>query len=150
MGTAIVMEVWDSLARIAPDDEARKAKPQAAKLVLDAPKETRRAAAAPAAAPAARQSPKGTSAAMGFSDHLAATCGATQVDVFARSTLLGGMVRLMIDGTIAGEEEVRVGGTLLLNGKAGAKPVVLQVSQGMFGTDYVLRLDGKACELTNL
>jgi hypothetical protein len=87
---------------------------------------------------------------MGFNDHLSADCAGTQIDVFARSTLLGGVVTLVINGEEASQREVFPGQEAVLSGKASGTAVSVRVSQGMFGTDYALNVGGKRCKLVNL
>ncbi|MFN7133951.1 MAG: hypothetical protein ACK4N5_17880, partial [Myxococcales bacterium] len=83
----------------------------------------------------------------GLSDHLTATCEGVRVRVLGRSLLTGAGVQLVVNDNMVDTGEVSVGGTLVLRGAAGDKPVVLRVSQGLVGTDYAVTVDGRSCRL---
>jgi hypothetical protein len=155
IGLRTVMEVWDNLARLSGADGAAKEKPERARLPQKAEKRPAKSASSAPAKPAGNtgaNDPEAgkTSAAMGFNDHLTADCSGHQIDVFARSTLLGGVVTLQIDGKQAASQEVFPGQEAVLAGKAGELATSVRVSQGVFGTDYALNVGGKRCKLTNL
>ncbi len=151
-GQGTVMEVWDSLARVRPDDPAAMASIRFARLpkaVAAAPKPAR--AQAPAA-PAA-QAPSGGKAvesSSGFSDRLVGTCAGARVEVVARSGLIGGSVRLVVDGKVLDAGDVKVGQNVQLGGVIRGKPAVLRITQGLFGTDYELTRDGASCPLEDV
>jgi hypothetical protein len=150
IGMRTVMEVWDNLARLSSPEGAAKEKPERARLPQKA--EKRPAKSASSARATANSDPEAgkTSAAMGFNDHLTADCSGHQIDVFARSTLLGGIVTLQIDGKQISSQEVSPGQEITLTGKAGELATSVHVAQGVFGTDYSLNVGGKRCKLTNL
>jgi hypothetical protein len=83
-----------------------------------------------------------------FSDRLRATCGGLSAEVHGGSRLTGVRAMLMVNGTRVGNEEnVDVGETRHITGTVGGKAVDLRVTQGMFGTRYLLRVDGTECRL---
>jgi hypothetical protein len=155
IGLRTVMEVWDNLARLSGAEGGAAAKSERARLAPKTEKAdkkvTRAAPAKPANNHAAADPESGkTSAVMGFNDHLTADCSGHQVDVFARSTLLGGVVTLQIDGQEVTSQEVFPGQEATLAGKAGELATSVRVSQGLFGTDYALNMGGKRCKLIKL
>ena len=148
IGTAVVMEIWDTIARVVPDDDAKKLKPQAARLVSAAPGSAVRGSG-PAPAQPSRAAVKGSTESFGFSDHLIGQCSGLQVDVYGHSTLTGGLITLVVDGAHADQKETLITGPIFLNGIGRGMPVMLRVSQGLVGTNYLLRVDDKPCELVN-
>jgi hypothetical protein len=91
----------------------------------------------------------GTFSANPFSDRFHATCGGVQFDVYGGARFSGVRAWLMADGTRVGNEEVvNVGDTKHITGKAKGKAVDLRVTQAVFGTRYVLKVDGTECRLS--
>lgn len=139
VGTAAVMEVWESLARLVPDEAAKKAGPKSAQL---------------AAAPAAPKSADGcadparevedVSYAFGVrDDELTAFCCKTRVKVLVHGTAMGAAFQLFVDDRLVDQQEPYSGTDLVLKGKS----VSLKVKVGTFGGDYVLKVGGKPCQL---
>ena len=159
VGTRTVMEVWETLARLSGPEGAQAEKPERARLLgkakavkAEAKKGDGKKAEkkGETSSPSGGSGPAQTSAAMGFSDHLTAECKGRRFDVWARSTLLGGIVTLQIDGEEVASKEVGIGSLNTLKGTKGGVSGSLTVNQGAFGTDYSLTVDGKRCPLTNL
>lgn len=108
----------------------------------------------PPARPAAAAEPENTKKGGTFSsglgsDRLHATCGGVSVDVYGGARLTGVRATLMVNGTRVGNEEiVDLGETKHITGKAAGKSVDLRITQAMFGTRYLLKVDGSECKLT--
>lgn len=82
------------------------------------------------------------------SDRLHANCGGVSVDVYGGARLTGVRATLMVNGSRVGNEEiVDLGETRHITGKAGGKSVDLRITQAMFGTRYLLKVDGAECKL---
>ena len=104
---------------------------------------------APAPAPAPENVRKGGTFAGGFlGDRLRSNCNGIEFDVLGGSRLTGVRAMLMANGTRVGsEEDVNVGQTRHITGSVGDKAVDLRVTQALFGTRYVLKVDGAECRL---
>ncbi|MFT3710723.1 MAG: hypothetical protein QM817_24125 [Archangium sp.] len=90
----------------------------------------------------------GTFSANPFSDRLHGNCSGVEFDVYGGARFSGVRAWLMADGARVGNEEVvNVGDTKHITGKAKGKAVDLRVTQGMFGTRYMLKVDGTECRL---
>ncbi len=89
---------------------------------------------------------RGTSSG-GFSDRLVGTCNGAEVEVQARSTLLGGLVILKADDKVVETGEVSVGGNTTLRGQIRGQAAKLLVEQGVFKTRYTLTVGAKPCQL---
>lgn len=103
-----------------------------------------------AAAPEPENNKKGGTFSSGLgSDRLHATCGGVNFDVYGGARLTGVRATLMANGTRIGNEEiVDLGQTKHITGKSGAKSVDLRITQAMFGTRYMLKVDGTECKLS--
>jgi hypothetical protein len=144
LGVRTVMEVWNALARLSSGEGEKPVRAERARLAGKAAAPGKRAEARSNKAPARRSDSRAantdpeagkTSAVMSFNDHLSADCAGHEIDVFARSTLLGGVVTLQVDGAEAMSQEVFPGQSVVLSGKAGSATASVRVSQGVFGTD---------------
>lgn len=154
VGKANVIEIFDTIARVVPDDEGKKAKPVAARMGEDAP-----AAAAPAQA--AANKPAGCSDAKPnapqisqhwgmTNDHFTGKCCGAKVEVVTHGTAMGASLKLLVDGKTTEEQEPFSGNTVTLHGTAsnGSK-VAVEIVVGAYGGDYRLRVNGQGCELVH-
>jgi hypothetical protein len=146
VGTANVMEVWDSIARVNIDDATKKASPKAAQLA-DA------SAHAKVEAPAPQEKSGCTDfkadaelISYAFSlrdDQFSAKCCGLKVDVFAHGTMMGAALKLVVNGETVDAQEPFSGNTVTLKGHGA----VATIKVGGFGGDYSLKVNGKPCQL---
>ncbi|MBL8910781.1 MAG: hypothetical protein JNM17_08785 [Archangium sp.] len=103
-----------------------------------------------APAPEPENTKKGGTFSSGLgSDRLHASCSGATFDVYGGARLTGVRATLMANGTRIGNEEVvDLGQTKHITGKVGSKSVDLRITQAMFGTRYVLKVDGTECKLS--
>ena len=146
-GKATVMEVWDKLARIAPDEAGKKAKAA----LLPAPSAPPAVAAPEPAKPDAGGGCPDVPGVEPISAHwsmrddeFTARCCGTTVKVLAHETALGAAIKLYVDGKLVDERDYPTGSDLWLKGKN----VSLKVVMGRGGGDYSLKVGGKPCQLT--
>jgi hypothetical protein len=127
-GTAVVMEVWETKARISLDAAARKSGGTSASFSL---------------------CPDGEAedVSYGFSvadDVLVARCCDTRVRVLVHGTALGAALKLYVDGKLVDQREPLAGTEALLK----TKSVALTAKVGSFGGSYALKVGGKPCQLS--
>jgi len=156
VGKANVIEIYDTIARVVPDDEGKKAKPVAARIGEDST-----AAPAAQAAPAAAAKPAGCSDAKPnapqisqhwgmTNDHFFGKCCGTKVEVVTHGTTMGASLKLIVDDKTTEEQEPFSGNTVTLRGTAsnGSKEAV-EIVVGGYGGDYRLKVNGQGCELVH-
>jgi hypothetical protein len=147
VGTANVMEVWDTIARVNIDDATKKASPRAAQLADASP------ARAKVEAPAPQEKTGCTDfkadaemISYAFSirdDRFSAKCCGLNVDVLAHGTMMGAALKLVVNGETVEAQEPFSGNTVTLKGHGA----VATIKVGGFGGDYSLKVNGKPCQL---
>jgi hypothetical protein len=151
VGKANVIEVFDTIARVVPDDEAKKAKPVAARFGEGDAAAPAAAANKPAACPDAKPGAPQISQHWGMTnDHFFGKCCGTKIEVVTHGTTLGASLKLLVDGKTAEEQEPFSGNNVTLHGTAanGAK-VAVEIVVGAYGGDYRLKVNGQTCELVH-
>jgi hypothetical protein len=160
VGKGNVIELFDTIARVVPDADAKKAKPVAAKMavaMVDEPKAAPAAAAAAAAAPAAKGCSDANPRAEQISqhwgmtnDHFTGKCCGTKVEVVTHGTTLGASLKLLVDDKVTEQQEPYSGNTVTLRGTAGnGAKVAVEIVVGNYGGDYQLHVNGQKCTLTH-
>jgi len=154
VGKGNVIELFDTIARVVPDDDAKKAKPVAAKIAVTV-------AMAEEPKPAAAAAPKGCSDANPkaeqisqhwgvTNDHFTARCCGAKVEVVTHGTTLGASLKLLVDDKVTEQQEPFSGNTVTLHGTAGnGAKVAVEIVVGNYGGDYRLHVNGQSCQLTH-
>jgi len=153
VGKANVIEVFDTIARVVPDDEGKKSKPVAARLGEDVSAAPAAAAAAAKPAGCADAKPNAPQISQHWgmtNDHFFGKCCGTKVEVVTHGTTMGASLKLVVDGKTAEEQEPFSGNTVTLHGTAGnGSKVAVEIVVGAYGGDYRLRVNGQGCELVH-
>jgi hypothetical protein len=129
-GTAVVMEVWETKARVSLDAAAKKSGGTSVTLSTPACPET-----------------EAEDVSYGFSvndDALVARCCDTRVRVLVHGTTLGAALKLYVDGKLVDQREPVAGTEVVLKGKN----VAFSAKVGSFGGSYALKVGGKPCQLS--
>jgi hypothetical protein len=132
-GSAVVMQVWETKARVSLDAAAKKSGGKTASL----------AGAAPPPCPESQAE----DVSYGLSvndDALMAQCCDTRVRLLVHGTRLGAALKLYVGGAQVDERETYSGSEVTLTWKN----VALTAKVGTFGASYGLKIGGQPCQLS--